>query len=262
MAVTQPRSCNGSRVVRLNTRPLHNHKSAGPSRAYASCLTSLRSSLSGSSLQAPSCERVLTFDCSCKIDLVAIVRSCWRLPHPSIDRTRSSARTRCHACAVSVILARESTLLPEPGVSGGVPSICGEPSTRKFSLRQQSFAVGVYTCVAAGGVSAPYVSHLYLPSWRMIEKPEKEFAYMERPAGKLAALEVSGPRPLQSRAVLLFLEKRDASRSSSGPTLHEARTPMGASAGSSRICFTGRPFRAPHQKPMRLTANLPTLSKY
>ena len=62
-----------------------------------------------------------------------------------------------------------------------------------------------------------------------------------------------GPRPLQSCAVraLLFLEKRDASRSSSGPTLHEARTPMGARAGSSRICFTGQPFRALHQKPMR-----------
>ena len=45
----------------------------------------------------------------------------------------------------------------------------------------------------------------------------------------------SGPR---------ILKKCAASRRSSGPTLHEARTPLGAGAGSSRVCFTGEPFRA------------------
>ena len=55
-----------------------------------------------------------------------------------------------------------------------------------------------------------------------------------------------GPRPLQSRAVraLLKLGKLDVSRRSSGPTLLEARAPLGAGAGSGRICFNGKAFRA------------------
>ena len=73
-------------------------------------------SFSGSSLQAPSCERVPTALAGAISSLSSeVVGDCL---------IRQSIRLALQPTRV----ARESTPLPEPGVGGGGPSICGEPS--------------------------------------------------------------------------------------------------------------------------------------
>ena len=73
---------------------------------------------------------------------------------------------------------------------------------------------------------------------------------MEGFAGRLAAIEVSGaaPTPTPSSSDPATLGLHAASRRSSGPALHEARTLLGAGAGSSRIRFPGKPTRAIQSK--------------
>ena len=71
-------------------------------------------------------------------------------------------------------------------------------------------------------------------------------AWMKGFAGRLAAIEVSGAvptlTPCSSGPAILGMHA--ASRRPSGPAQHEARTLFGAGAGSSRIRFLGKPFRA------------------
>ena len=77
---------------------------------------------------------------------------------------------------------------------------------------------------------------------------------------RLAALEVSGatptPTPRSSGPAMLGMQA--ASGRSSGLALHEARTLLGAGAGSSRIRFLGKPIRnrcasPPTSRPCRCT---------
>ena len=98
------------------------------------------------------------------------------------------------------------------------------------------------------------------PSFR----PRYSLANIDGLAGRLAALEVSGvaPSPKQCHSGPALLEKRDASRRSSSPTLHEARTGAGAGNSQQRIWrgwapVAGRPHpSAAHAtQPSRLPRN-------
>ena len=122
--------------------PVHSNKLTRPSRDSASCSTSLHIFFfSDSSLQAASCERCCqhTLDCLCisGSDHAALDRSSWKLPRGSAGGIRSSARTRAFF-SVPVVLVRESTPRPEPGVCGCGPCTCGELSA---SQNQWSEAV-------------------------------------------------------------------------------------------------------------------------
>ena len=146
--------------LRAHTRPLHSHKSAGPSRASASCPTSLHCS-SGSSPQAPSYERFPTV----LAGAISLFPSevVGGLPHPTTDRTRSSAHTALPSYAVSVILKRDMSPVSvaagcASAVSQGPLKVVGQNLPAKvppsFSLIV-SPAIGVYTCAASRCVSAP-----------------------------------------------------------------------------------------------------------
>ena len=93
-------------------------------------------------------------------DHVVVDWSCWNLRHRSLDRIRSSARTRAVLSdSVLVIGTCENTPRLEPGVCGCGP-ICGGPSASQ-SQRSESasegaaflfnfdegFTIGVCTCV-------------------------------------------------------------------------------------------------------------------
>ena len=64
-------------------------------------------------------------------------------------------------------------------------------------------------------------------------------AHMKEFACRLAALEVSGVAPIPTPCSSIL-----ASRKSSSPALHEARTLLGAGAGFSRIRLPAKPTRA------------------
>ena len=113
--------------------------------------------LSGPSLQAPSCERVPTLDCSCRSDLVVVDRSHGRLTHRTGDRSRSSARTLRF---LSSGLTRESTARRELGICTRGPRNRREPIASQNQGPEAAsedasfifnfavdFAIGVYTCV-------------------------------------------------------------------------------------------------------------------
>ena len=89
-------------------------------------------------------------------------------------------------------------------------------------------------------------------------------AHMQEFAGRLAALEVSGvapiPTPCSSSPAMLGIPA--ASRKSSSPALHEARTVLGAGAGISHIRPLSSQLARSHQKAMCVPAKLLTLPKY
>ena len=134
---------------------VHRHKPASPSDVSASCCTSLHCSFSGSSLQAPSCERVPTLDCSCRRDLVFVDRSC----HQATDRTRSSARThRFLSSGVSKHEKAQHDLSPGSVLAARVASqallrIRGPRYPFNFVV---DFAVGVYTCMTNALLITPF----------------------------------------------------------------------------------------------------------
>ena len=125
----------------------------------ASSSTSLLWSFSCSSLQAPSCERPPTLDCSCRSDLVVVDSSCWRLPHRPTERIRFSARVFRFSSSVCDS-TRENTTRPEPVVCDCRLKICGTPSASQSQRSETAcedadflfnlvagFAIGVCNCV-------------------------------------------------------------------------------------------------------------------
>ena len=107
------RSFDGIAVY--DTRVLHSHKPASPSRVSASCPTALHCSLF--LVQASTvCERVANpFDCPCtnKNDHVVLDQSSRKQPHRTTAGSRSPARARAF---LIVVPTRESTPHLESGV--------------------------------------------------------------------------------------------------------------------------------------------------
>ena len=103
----------GTSVLRLTRVRAQPQKPACPSRVSASCPTSLHCSLfSGSSLQAPSCERCCQpLDCPCtnRSDLVGLDASSCKQPHWTATGIRSSARTRASLLRFGGLHTRKHT---------------------------------------------------------------------------------------------------------------------------------------------------------
>ena len=102
---------------------VRSRKPARPHRVSVSSPTSLHCSFSGSSLQAPSCERPCWTLPRMKLGtrlhglvgptlifLVVVCRNCGRLPYRTTDRDRSSARTR-HFLSSGVLDTRKNSTI-------------------------------------------------------------------------------------------------------------------------------------------------------
>ena len=87
--------------------------------------------------------------------------------HPTTDRIRYSAHTRCPLTPSLWFLTHDSTPRPEPGVGGGGPRVCGEPWASQSQWSELAsedaafllslvvgFAIGACTRVASRSISA------------------------------------------------------------------------------------------------------------